>query len=658
MDQFLILLLLIVAVWFLAVMIGLPLVAVWQGRHITRLAARVRQLEEASKQVGTPAEAPAVPASNVDAATAEEPVEAALVLEAAPAEPATRFMVPREVPSATAEGFEAWIGRRGMGWAAVVLLLFATAFFLKHAFENEWIGEVGRVALGIAAGVGLCTAGYRYQRRSWRVLGQMCAAAGVVLLYLATFAAFGYYHLLPQQHAAVFLVILVAETAAMAVLYEAPAIALMAVIGGLLTPVLLRTEHDQYRALFLYLALVNAGVVGLGMLRAWPAVATVALLGTQGLFWAWYDEHYHPEKLAAAVGFQAALFALLLLYALATHVLRRRRANVEDLLRMALSAALFFAAVYALLDPQYHVWMGSLALGVAIVCTALAWLMLYCQPEDQRQLLVTVGLALGFIAVAIPLQAEANWISLGWAVEGLVLCWFGLRIRASALRGLGGVLLVVAVKRLLLVDTPAAHMDLFIPLANRYALPALGVAACLLAVAAFAARFRNGLVTRERLAMGAAGLGGIALVWLVLSVETYDYFQAQIRHKSELAARYGPAAVTATGQPLGVEASEEIPRLERTAQTALSLVWAAYAAVVLAAGFALRRAPVRWAALALFAVTLGKVLLVDMAELPGFYRVATLLALAVMMAIGAWAYQRWLVSRKTTTTEESTHDAA
>ncbi len=486
----------------------------------------------------------------------------------------------------------------------------------------------------------------------------MCAAAGVVLLYLATFAAFGYYHLLPQQHASVFLVILVAETAAMAVLYEAPAIALMAVIGRLLTPVLLRTEHDQYQALFLYLALVNAGVVGLGVLRAWPAVATVALLGTHGLFWAWYNEHYHPEKLAAAVGFQVTLFVLFLLYALATHVLGRRRANVEDLLRMALSAALFFAAVYTLLDPQYHVWMGSLTLGMVIVYTALAWLIFHGRPEDQRQLLAVVGLALGFIAVAIPLQASANWIALGWAVEGLVLCWFGLRICAAALRGLAGALLILAVGRLLVVDTPAAHLDLFVPLVNRYALPALGVAACLLAVAAIATRFRGGLVTLERLALGAAGLGGIALVWLVLSVETYDYFQAQIRHESELTARYGPTAVTVAGQPLGVEASEKIPRLERRSQAMLSLVWAAYAAVVLAAGFALRRAPVRWAALALFALTLGKVLLVDMAELPGFYRVATLLALAVMMAIGAWAYQRWLVTRKTTPMEESTHVAA
>ena len=98
----------------------------------------------------------------------------------------------------------------------------------------------------------------------------------------------------------------------------------------------------------------------------------MALLGTQGIFWGWYDEHYHPEKLAAAMGFQTGMLALLLLYAVATHVLRRRKANIEDLLRLALNAALFFAAAYTLLDPEYHVWMGSLTLGMAIVHTALA----------------------------------------------------------------------------------------------------------------------------------------------------------------------------------------------------------------------------------------------------------------------------------------------
>ena len=149
------------------------------------------------------------------------------------------------------------------------------------------------------------------------------------------------------------------------------------------------------------------------------------------------------------------------------------------------------------------------------------------------------------------------------------------------------------------------------------------------------------IARRSFLEQSTYGLGGIALVWLILSVETYDYFVVQISRQPAMV--YSPAGrglVNELGQPLGVEFAGQADRLRRMAQTALSVVWAVYAALVLAAGFRLHSGAVRWAALVIFAVTLAKVVLVDMADLPGFYRVAALFALAVMMAVAAWAYQR------------------
>jgi uncharacterized membrane protein len=74
------------------------------------------------------------------------------------------------------------IGRRWVGWAAVVVILFATAFFLKYAFDNRWIGELGRVSIGIAFGIGMCLAGLRYQQKGWRIFSQILTAGGIVLL--------------------------------------------------------------------------------------------------------------------------------------------------------------------------------------------------------------------------------------------------------------------------------------------------------------------------------------------------------------------------------------------------------------------------------------------------------------------------------------------
>ena len=184
---------------------------------------------------------------------------------------------------------ESLIGRRGVGWVAVVLILFATAFFLKYAFDNRWIGELGRVAIGITFGIAMSLAGFRYQRRGWRIFSQILTAGGIVLLYLSTYAAFGYYHLVGQKTAFAFLAVLIAEAGALALIYNAPAIAIMALIGGLLTPVLLHSDRDQYRSFFTYLVVLDAGA--LALLKHWPGLSSIAYYGTQLLFWIWYDEN-------------------------------------------------------------------------------------------------------------------------------------------------------------------------------------------------------------------------------------------------------------------------------------------------------------------------------------------------------------------------------
>jgi uncharacterized membrane protein len=619
---------------FFAWVFVVPLVALLRTRQIRVLAERLQDVERELARLRRAAKAPE------PAAPAEPPpdeVQNALpVVAAVPPRPPRPAGPPRKrapAPALDAATLEAWIGRQGMGWAAVVLLLFAMAFFLKYAFENAWVGELGRVAIGVLAGAGLCVAGYVYHRRGWRVFSQMLTAGGVVLLYLAAYASFGYYHLLPRERGAIFLVALVAEAFALAVLYEAPAIAVMAVVGGLLNPVLLHTDRDQYRNLFLYLLVLDAAVVALALFRRWWAVATLALVGTQGLFWLWYNEHYHPEKMAAALAFQAAVFVLFLAYNVIDSAVRGRRADVESLVRLVLDAFFLATAGYVLLREDYRPWLGTLALALAVVYAGLAWVLLRRRPDDPAHVLVAVAVGLGLLATVFPLEAKAAWVAVGWAAEGLALWWFGLRVRSSPLKAMGVVLLTLGVGRLLFVDTPWTGREPFVPVFNEYGLPALAVAACVLA-SAWAARRVLGRPRDLRFAeWWVAGLGGVLLVWFVLSVETYQYFTAQ-------------ASLS------WIDAD----RLERVGRTSLSVLWAAYAAVVLALGFRLDSRPLRWVALGLFGLTLAKVVLVDTANLGGLYRVTTFLVLAVLMGAATWGYQKIEAAHRATKREAVEHE--
>jgi uncharacterized membrane protein len=472
-----------------------------------------------------------------------------------------------------------------------------------------------------------------YDRRHWRVFSQMLSSGGVVVLFLSVYSAFGFYHLVPQQVAAAFLLAVIVESALLAVLYNAPALAWMSLLGGLLTPVLMRSDTDQYQSLFTYLAVLDAGIVVLALWRHWAGLATAALLGTQGLFWLWHVQNYHPEKLAWAIGFQLVIYLLFVLHSLTAHVFRRRTASWEDLARLMLNASLWFTAAYVLWRADYRDWLGLLAVGMAMVYVVLGRVMLGRRPEDGRQLLTALAAAVGFIALAFPIQARAEWIALGWAAESAALWWFGLRTRSTALRGMAAAVAVLAVGRLVFVDTPHRGFELITPILNQYAIPALGVTACLLGSVIVARRFWARLGRAEQVLTALAGVLGVLLLWFVLSVDTYGYFRAIA--------------------DLQLAGEEEV-RMRWLGQVALSALWSVYALGVLAVGFVRRVPTVRWTALFIFAMTIGKVFLHDMAGLKEIYRILAFFILAVLLGLAGWAYQRIQVDRQTR--ESSDHE--
>jgi len=589
-------------------------------RRTGRLTRRVEQLETRAFR---PAE-PAAPVSVSQAAEIPEPSPTEEVVEAKVVEePAVSAPV---VPQATRApiNWELLIGRKGLGWVSVVLILFGSAFFLRYAYENQWVGPLGRVGIGLIGGVTLTLAGWRYHRRGWRIFSQMLSSAGVVVLFLAVYSAFGFYRLVPQQAAAAFLLVVIVESALLAVLYNAPALAWMSLVGGLLTPLLMYSETDQYQSLFTYLAVLDLGIVVLAGWRHWIGLGTAALLGTHGLFWSWYAQNYHPEKLAWAIGFQLVIYALFVAHSLTTHVFRPRKANWEDLSRLLMNAFLWFAAAFVLLRVDYEDWMGLMAVAMAAIYVVLARLNLGHRPEDSRGMLTTLAAAVGFIGLAFPIQAEAEWIALGWAAEAAALWWFGLRVNAPALRGMAAALISVAVGRLLLVDTWERNLPQpYTPILNEYALPALGVTACLIGSVAVTSRFLRRLGQAERILTGMAGMTGMLLLWLVLSIDVHSYFDVQ----SDMYP-------------------EETVRWRWFGQMALSALWAVYAAIVLTVGFVRKVPLLRWTALLVFAVTIGKVFLFDMADLKEFYRILAVFIVAVLVGAAGWAYQRIQVGRQ------------
>src|ERR1035438_6352111 len=119
--------------------------------------------------------------------------------------------------------------------------------------------RTGLVTLGVAAGLTLVWGGYKRHGRPWRYLSEVLTGGGIVILYLSVYGAFAYYHLVDQRTAFVFLAILVVEAHLLAMAYDARPVAILALAGGFLVPLLLSTGRDQYGVLFTYIGILDLG---------------------------------------------------------------------------------------------------------------------------------------------------------------------------------------------------------------------------------------------------------------------------------------------------------------------------------------------------------------------------------------------------------------
>jgi uncharacterized membrane protein len=586
-DLLLVLLLVVVTLTALLLPVVLLVLSLTSRRRLSRLEARLDRIE-------------------ATLAGREEP---------SPLEPEFAPEPRSHVVSLNATQLESLIGRRWVGWAAIALILFATAFFMKYAFENRWIGELGRVGIGITFGIAMCLAGYRYQRRGWRIFAQTLTAGGIVLLYLSTYAAFAYYNFIGQKTAFFFLALLIAEAGLLSLRYNAPAIAIMALIGGFLTPVLLHSDRDQYPSFFAYIVALDAGA--LALLKHWRGLSSIAYFGTQLLFWLWYAENYQPEKRSAVFVFQTAIFLLFLLAHFARALIRRDAATGEDATLLLVNPFVFFATIYYLFNTTHHTWMGAFAIVMALLYGLAAKLMQARVDGSRREVLLLVVVALTFVSIAIPIQLRANWITIAWAVEALAILWAGLQIRSARLRAHAFILFAITFGKFLLWDTPYGVRPSFTPVFNSYFLSSLIVIACFLGAVYLYQRATERKLIEGSVAKLVLALCAAVAFWLLISIETHTFF---------------------TGRALSDPADAAHQRW--LGQMALSVLWAAYAAALAAVGFMRRIAAVRWASLALFALTIIKAMLVDLAELQQLYRIIVFAVLGVLLLLVAWAYHK------------------
>ncbi len=172
--------------------------------------------------------------------------------------------------------WEQFMGVKLFAWIGGLALFLGLAFFVKYSFDNNWVSPELRVAMGYLIGAGLLVGGLVLTGRKYSVLGQTLCATGVLVLYANIFASHAYYHLIDVIPAFGLMVLVTAVAFLLAVRLDAQVVAILGLLGGFLTPVLLSTGKDNPLGLFSYLALLDTGLIAVVARKRWNYLVLLA----------------------------------------------------------------------------------------------------------------------------------------------------------------------------------------------------------------------------------------------------------------------------------------------------------------------------------------------------------------------------------------------
>ena len=651
--------------------------------------------------------------------------------------------------------WESVLGVKLFAWIGGFAFFLGIVFFVKYAFENNWITPAMRIVAGAIIGAALIAVSLLPRIRSYRVPAQSLCATGILILYANVYAAHSFYNLIPLTVTIALMWVVTVVALVLANYLAAQSVAWLAVIGGFVTPLLLSTGYTNPILFVIYIAVLDCAVAAVVRLKRWSYLLSIAALLSVLLLSAWtggvFTDGFDPTAphilfliveglflglcvavtwqkeldiwtiiamaiagLGALVGVSVARFLYesdLMLWLLvgnagiiAFATVNRRFVDKESALLVMVGLALvgtsfvewlwcydiiaswhnikgifldngrvviearghlglitfrhmtvfllyaafpylfgtkrlwpwLFAAVAAPIHFAFvHAYVASPA---HLIAREFFWLLplafalpaafgvLYLLKKEHVDLasgdsrLASQGAAvLAFVSLVFPVQFDREWITLGWAIEGLLLIllfrWIpNRRLRAASLIIFTGAFVRLALNPAVFSYHPRTHAPIF----NWY-LYAYGIAAiCLFLGARWFGEPKQKFYEQK----GSAFLywmSGIVL-FLLMNIEIADYFSI------------GP---TLTFSFEGNFARD----------MTYTIAWSLFGFGLVVLGIVRNVRNVRLVGIGLLCLAFAKLLLHDLVSLPQLYRIAALIAVAIIAIVASFVYQRFLLPK-------------
>jgi hypothetical protein len=510
----------------------------------------------------------------------------------APVQPQPQTPQPAPVRRTTpvAEPSDPAMSGNWLGIAAVICFVLAAGFIVRLSIESGWLTPARQIGLSALLGLSLIGAG-GYLARTDRAYASFLPAAGIIVLYLTTFAAHRLYNLIPFDVALGVISLISGISIWLYVMLRHDIYTITAAAGAYLSPVVLDLNAQSDFALYYFLLCS----VAFAAISLWVRTRTLTLIAA-----------YLALVMTAVIGFDLKQ-DMLVATAMALHFfifsagiflysLHNKSPLTETESWAFLPVLLaFYALEYYFIFRITPELAPYISLGFAALLIGLYVIARTCLPDDlaSQTLVLTFGTLVAFHSgylVLLPPEARP------WLLP-LILLTFAFTPVAEAVTGQ----------------------------VRRYLLPLVAVALIVLN--------EYGSLLYHLL------LGNDPAVLLVAFVSFASLWTLIIRRQMPTTWGYG---LLGAAHLLAIMA---FYRLGYSAGSlAVSVMWLVYAAGVMVFAFVRKDAVIARSALTVLALAAGKALLYDAASAPTVVRIFCLLLTGaalygcglLMRRISAW----------------------
>jgi len=359
---------------------------------------------------------------------------------------------------------EKFVGENLANKIGIGVLVLGIGFFVKYAIDKEWINEIGRVFIGILCGGILLGVAHKL-RKTFAAFSSVLVGGGIAVLYLTIAIAFHEYELFSQTAAFIIMVVITGFAVALSITYNRIELAILSILGGFASPFMVSTGEGNYVVLFIYVLILDAGMLVLAYFKKWNLVNIVAYAFTIILFASWLGNRFDELNASMVVG--ALIFATLFYFVffamnLINNIKQKRTFNALEIGMLLSNTFFYYGCGIYILSGVGEEFQGLFTASLGIFNFIFSFLLYKKQHVDKNLVFLLIGLVLTFISLAAPVQLKGNHITLFWSAEAVLLLWLSqksgiqlMKMTSVVVLGLMLISLIMDWDQIYLSESPA-----------------------------------------------------------------------------------------------------------------------------------------------------------------------------------------------------------